>query len=256
MRWDPSQYGRFAAERGRPFLDLVARIGADSPRRVVDLGCGSGELTALLAARWPDAAVEGIDSSAEMIAVAQQLDSTVMFSLGDVTAWTSAPDVDVIVSNAVLQWVPSHRGLLASWASSLSAGGWLAIQLPGNFAEPAHTRMRELADSLRWADSLRGVLRHHDAVDAPSSYATLLLDAGLEVDAWETTYVHVLPGEDAVLEWLRGTGLRPVLAALSPAEAAEFSAALAAELRTAYPPGEHGTLFPFRRIFAVARRPY
>ena len=255
MRWDPSQYGRFAAERGRPFLDLVARIGAVAPQRVVDLGCGSGELTTLLADRWPAAAIEGIDSSAEMIGAAQRLDTRVSFSIGDLTTWAPPDEIDVIVSNAVLQWVPTHRTLLAAWAAALPPGGWLAFQVPGNFAAPAHTAMRELAASPRWADALRDVLRHDGAVDSPSSYATLLLDAGLVADAWETTYLHVLHGADPVLEWLRGTGLRPVLAALDAAEAADFSTELAAALRVAYPPSEHGTLFAFRRVFAVAHRP-
>ena len=254
MRWDPAQYERFAGPRARPFVDLVSRIEAESPRRVIDLGCGPGALTALLATRWPSAVVEGIDSSQEMIEAASALDTSVSFSVGDVTSWTMPADADVIVSNAVLQWVPDHQDLLAAWAAALPAGGWLAFQVPGNFAEPAHAAMRALAGSARWSAQLQGVLRHHDAVSEPSSYARLLLDAGLEVDVWETTYLHVLAGADPVLEWLRGTGLRPVLAALSAADGAEFSAALAAQLRAAYPPGEHGTLFPFRRIFAVAYR--
>lgn len=254
MRWDPAQYERFAGPRARPFVDLVSRIETDSPRHVVDLGCGPGALTALLAARWPAAIVEGIDSSAEMIEAARALDTSVSFSVGDVTSWTMPADADVIISNAVLQWVPDHQDLIAAWAAALLSGGWLGFQVPGNFAEPAHATMRELAGSARWATSLSGVLRHHDAVSEPSSYAQLLLDAGLEVDVWETTYLHVLPGADPVLEWLRGTGLRPVLAALSPTDGAEFSAELASRLREAYPPGEHGTLFPFRRIFAVAHR--
>lgn len=254
MRWDPAQYERFAGPRARPFVDLVSRIETDSPRHVVDLGCGPGALTALLAARWPAAIVEGIDSSAEMIEAARALDTSVSFSVGDVTSWTMPADADVIISNAVLQWVPDHQDLIAAWAAALPSGGWLGFQVPGNFAEPAHATMRELAGSARWATSLSGVLRHHDAVSEPSSYAQLLLDAGLEVDVWETTYLHVLPGADPVLEWLRGTGLRPVLAALSPTDGAEFSAELASRLREAYPPGEHGTLFPFRRIFAVAHR--
>jgi trans-aconitate 2-methyltransferase len=253
VRWDPQQYGQFAGERARPFLDLISRIGASSPRRVVDLGCGSGELTALLAARWPSAVVEGIDSSAEMVSSAAPADR-VTLRVEDVTSWTPAPDADVVVSNATLQWVPTHRSLLAGWASSLPSGGWLAFQVPGNFDSPSHTLMRSLAESPRWASSLNGVLRHDDAVGTPSEYAEILLAGGLIADVWETTYVHVLPGPDPVLEWVRGTALRPVMAALPPESYAQFEEEFAAELRNAYPAKAHGTLFPFRRIFAVAHR--
>jgi trans-aconitate 2-methyltransferase len=252
MRWDPEQYARFDRERARPFLDLVAQIDAETPRHVIDLGCGPGPLTALLAQRWPSARVEGIDASPEMIDAARALDTSVSFSLGDLSTWTPPDDADVIVSNAALQWVPGHTELVERWAGSLTAGGWLAFQVPGNFEQPAHAALRTVAASPRWA--LGDVLRHHDWVQSPSAYARLLLGAGLEVDAWETTYVHVLAGADAVLEWLRGTGLRPVLAALSAADGEEFSAELAARLRLAYPPGEQGTLFPFRRVFAVGHR--
>ena len=253
MRWDPQQYGRFADERARPFLDLINRIGATAPRRVVDLGCGSGALTALLAARWPDAVVEGIDSSAEMIASASPHER-VTLRVEDVTAWTPPPDADVVVSNATLQWVPTHRELLGSWAAALPADGWLAFQVPGNFDSPSHALMRSLASSPRWASALAGVLRHDDAVGTPSSYASILQAAGLVADVWETTYVHVLHGPDPVLEWVRGTALRPVLAALPTASHALFEEEYAAALRDAYPATEHGTLFPFRRVFAVAHR--
>ncbi|MEO8888298.1 MAG: trans-aconitate 2-methyltransferase [Jatrophihabitantaceae bacterium] len=264
MRWDPAQYSQYADERGRPFLDLLNRVGAVAPRRVVDLGCGPGNLTALLAARWPSALVEGVDSSAEMIERASRTVDGVAFGVGDVRSWEMPPDCDVLVSNATLQWVPTHVELLRSWAAALPAGGWLAIQVPGNFQSPSHTLMRSLAESARWAPLIGSVLRHEDAVGSPASYAALLLDAGLYVDAWETTYLHRLPGADPVLQWVRGTGLRPVLAALAdqtvavggatgPAGAA-FEAEYAAALRTAYPTAEHGTLFPFRRIFAVARK--
>jgi trans-aconitate 2-methyltransferase len=252
MRWDPQQYGRFAGERGRPFLDLVARIDAAAPRRVVDLGCGPGQLTALLADRWPGATVEGIDSSPEMIDAASP-GPGVSFRVGDVRDWDPS-DTDVIVSNATLQWVPEHRELVARWAAGLPSGGWLAFQVPGNFDAPSHVLMRSVAASPRWASALDGVLRHSDAVAAPEEYAQLLLGAGLAVDVWTTTYLHVLRGPEAVLEWVRGTGLRPVLQALSPTAAAEFEREYLDALRSAYPATPHGTLFPFRRIFAVGTR--
>jgi trans-aconitate 2-methyltransferase len=256
VRWDPEQYGRYASERGRPFLDLVAQIGAAAPRRVVDVGCGPGELTALLADRWPDALVEGIDSSPEMIHTAQRHSrDRLSFRIEDAARWRPQTDTDVIVSNATLQWVPGHQDLLRAWARSLPAQGWLAVQVPGNFDQPSHALMRQLAGSARWAEQLGGVLRHHDVVGDPQTYAELALDAGLTVQAWETTYVHVLQGADPVLDWVRGTGLRPVLAALGEQDGAEFEAAYAALLREAYPATDHGTLFPFRRVFVVAHRP-
>ena len=229
MRWDPAQYARYADERARPFFDLVDRIEHAAPRRVLDLGCGPGNLTAALAKRWPGALVEGIDSSPEMIerATAHATDR-LAFRLGDAATWQLPPDADVVVSNAMLQWVPGHQDLLREWAYRLPAGGWLAVQLPGNFDSPSHALMRRIADSPRWAAALDGVLRHHDSVWTPSQYATLLLDAGLRADAWETTYVHRLDGPDPVLDWVRGTGLRPVLAALSDADGAQFEVEYAA----------------------------
>jgi trans-aconitate 2-methyltransferase len=252
MQWDPVQYGRYADERGRPFLDLVGRVGASSPRRVVDLGCGPGSYTALLADRWPTAAVEGIDSSPEMIAAAPAAER-LTFRVGDVVDWDPS-GVDVIISNATLQWVPTHRALVSTWAAALPPGGWLAFQVPGNFDSFSHVLMRSLAESQRWASSLRGILRHDEAVGTPEEYAHLLLAAGLRADVWETTYVHILPGADPVLEWLRGTGLRPVMQALPPASYALFEEEFAVQLRQAYPPTPQGTLFPFRRIFAVGSR--
>jgi trans-aconitate 2-methyltransferase len=255
MQWDPQQYGQFTDERGRPFVDLVSRIAATSPRRVVDLGCGTGRMTALLAQRWPGAIVEGIDSSAEMIAAATP-GERLSFRVGEVETWVPPPDADVIVSNATLHWVPTHRSLVAAWAAALPADGWLAFQVPGNFGSLSHTLMRALAESPRWASSLTGVLRHGEAVATPEEYAELLLAAGLDADVWETTYVHVLSGADPVLEWVRGTALRPIMAALPPASYASFEEEFAAELRQAYPATKHGTtLFAFRRIFAVGHRP-
>jgi trans-aconitate 2-methyltransferase len=254
VRWDPAQYGRFAVERDRPFFDLIARIEATTPRHVVDVGCGEGHLTAALAQRWPDAIVEGIDSSAEMIAEATDV-AGVTFSVAEAADWAHAEDVDVIVSNAALQWVPQHHQLMARWAVALPKDGWLAIQVPGNFNSLSHVLMRKLARDGPWAATLQDVVHDSDWVGTSDSYAEVLLDAGLSADVWETTYWHVLHGDDPVLEWIRGTALRPILAALSAAEADEFAAALAIKLREAYPPGAHGTMFPFRRVFAVGHKP-
>lgn len=252
MRWDPTQYERYADDRGRPFHDLLARVAATDPHRVVDVGCGPGTLTAGLAQRWPTAMIEGLDSSAEMIETASALaDDRVSFRLEDAATWIPPVDIDMIISNATLQWVPDHQPIVARWAAALRVGGWLAFQVPGNFGSPSHTIMRELAESPRWRGSLEGVLRHADAVAEPSVYDALLRAAGLVADVWETTYLHLLAGEDPVLQWVRGTGLRPVLTALSKDDAAEFETQYGALLREAYPPTPQGTVFSFRRIFAV-----
>jgi trans-aconitate 2-methyltransferase len=268
--WDPEQYLRFDDERSRPFFDLAARIQAGQPRLVVDLGCGPGQLTAALARRWPGAQVQGIDSSAEMIAAATRLAEDagrdgasraggagaagrLSFALGDVRDWKPDQAVDVIISNALLQWVPGHADLLPQWAAMLVPGGWLAFQVPGNFDQPSHAILRELAGSPRWRDALAGVELNRQAAD-PAQYVDLLSRAGCAVDAWETTYLHVLPGEDPVLEWYKGTGLRPVLTALDAARAAEFLAEYGAGVRAAYPRQPYGTVLPFRRVFVVARR--
>jgi trans-aconitate 2-methyltransferase len=259
--WDPAQYLRFGDERSRPFFDLVGRIRAEHPRQVVDLGCGPGQLTATLARRWPDAQIRGIDSAAEMIAAAEQLRRDapaaglrgLSFARGDVRDWRPDETVDVIVSNAVLHWVPDHEKLLAGWVGTLAPGGWLAFQVPGNFDQPSHAVLRELAGSPRWRSLLADVPLNRQAAD-PAEYVDLLSRAGCAVDAWETTYLHVLPGEDPVLEWYKGTGLRPVLAALDPAQATAFLAEYAAEVRAAYPPAPYGTILPFRRVFVVASR--
>jgi trans-aconitate 2-methyltransferase len=255
--WDPGEYGRFGDERSRPFFDLLGRVGAQAPEAVVDLGCGPGTLTAALARRWPQAEVRGIDSSAEMIEAAQALRPGVgprlSFALGDVRDWQPDGGVDVIVSNAVLQWVPDHLDVVARWAGFLPAGGWLAFQIPGNYEQPADRAIRELARSDRWRPLLADVQLNRQAED-PAQYLDLLARAGFEADAWETTYLHVLPGADPVVGWYQGTGLRPVLAALPPDQAADFLADYRARTREAYPAAPYGTVFPFRRVFTVAVR--
>ncbi|MHA7273976.1 trans-aconitate 2-methyltransferase [Arthrobacter sp. TMT4-20] len=254
MRWDPTQYSLFSDHRGRPFLDLVGRVDHAAPRVVVDLGCGPGDLTRLLAERWPDAGVLGIDSSADMVQRANdQADPppNLRFETGDIRDFSPADDVDVVVTNAVLQWVPGQAELVQKWARVLRPGAWLALQVPGNFGSPAHTLLRELAGSNAWRDKLGGVLRHTDVVSEPEEYLRMLSEAGMTADVWETTYQHVLTGPDPVLQWLKGTGLRPVLNALSDDDGAAFVEQYAALLRGAYPEEPWGTVFGFRRIFAV-----
>jgi trans-aconitate 2-methyltransferase len=216
------------------------------------LGCGPATLTRDLAARWPTAGVEGVDDSPEMIERARaEAGELVELTLADIRDWTPGTPVDVLLSNATLQWVPGHLGLLDRLAGFLAPGGELAVQVPGNFDEPSHTELRALAASGPWRDRLTDV--RWPAVEEPATYLARLAALGLDVDAWETTYYQVLPGDDAVLEWMRGTGLRPVLTALADdGERAAFEAEYAARLRRAYPRHEHGTVLPYRRIFLVA----
>jgi trans-aconitate 2-methyltransferase len=256
--WDPARYLRYAGERARPFADLVARIDAESPRVVVDLGCGEGALTASLAERWPTARVTGIDSSEAMLAAAAAyaVPGRVEFAAGDVRDWRPDGPVDVLVTNAVLHWVPGHDRLLADWATHLAPGGWLAVQVPGNFRAPTHALLADLCRSSRWAARLADAGPDPDAVLDPADYFGVLTAGGLVADVWETTYLHVLTGADPVLAWVRSTVLRPVLARLGEDDAAEFTASYAAALREAYPARSDGTtLLPFRRIFAVGSRP-
>jgi trans-aconitate 2-methyltransferase len=259
--WDPAQYLHFADERSRPFYDLTGRIGATDPSYVADLGCGPGQLTASLAVRWPEAEVLGIDSSAEMIRAAQQADhgeaacgGRLSFAVGDINHWQPDRPVDVITSNAVLQWVPNHLELLPRWADFLAPAGWLAFQLPGNFDQPTHAVLRELASSARWRGQLADVQLNRQAGD-PGQYLDLLARQGLIVDAWETTYLHVLRGPDPVTDWYKGSGLRPVLAALDAEDANNFVAEYSQQVQKHYPATPYGTVLPFRRVFVVAWRP-
>jgi len=251
--WNPDVYLAFADHRGRPFFDLTARVAADSPRRVVDLGCGPGNLTVTLSQRWPDAVVEAVDSSQEMVAAARErgLDAVV----GTIAEWSPKPDTDVVISNAALQWVPEHAELLVGWAKTLPAGAWIAMQVPGNFNAPSHVAVREVARREPFADALRDMpWREADVVANPERYADLLTDAGCAVDAWETTYVHQLTGETPVLDWITGTALTQVKSRLSEQDWQRYRKAIIPVLAEAYPARADGTtFFPFRRIFVVAR---
>ncbi|BBZ79117.1 putative trans-aconitate 2-methyltransferase [Mycolicibacterium anyangense] len=253
MMWDPQTYLTFADERSRPFYDLLARVSIEAPRRVVDLGCGPGNLTEQLIRRWPGAIVEGLDSSPEMVAAAQK--RGIDASLGDVSGWVPRPDTDVVLSNAALQWVPEHRELLASWARHLAPGAWIAVQVPGNFDAPSHAAIRQLASSEGWLELLHDIpFRTGQVVESPTGYAELLTDAGCRVDAWETTYLHQLSGADAILNWVTGTALTPVRERLTDDQWAQFRAELAPMIDAEYPVRRDGLVFfPFRRIFFVAQ---
>jgi trans-aconitate 2-methyltransferase len=251
--WNPDVYLAFADHRGRPFFDLLSRVGADKPRRVVDLGCGPGNLTARLTQRWPGAVVEAWDSSPEMVQSARE--RGVDAGVSDVRDWAPKPDTDVVLSNATLHWVPEHAELLVRWSGQLAAGAWIAMQVPGNFDAPSHEAVRELARREPWVEPLQDLpFREGKVVDTPIGYAELLTDAGCTVDAWETTYVHQLTGEHPVLEWITGTALRPVQSRLTEPQWQEFRAELIPLLDAAYPVRPNGTTFlPFRRIFVVAQ---
>ncbi len=252
--WDPGKYGEFAAERSRPFFDLVDRVGI-VPSSVVDLGCGPATLTSALLERWPGARVTGVDSSPEMVATARAhaVPDRLDIELADIRDWRPAHPVDLVVSNAALQWVPEHRRLIPSLASFLAPGGVLAFQVPGNFTSPSHVVLDELCASPPWQDRLDGRNRRKPASAEPQQYLEDLAACGLAAVVWETTYYHVLAGEDPVVEWLRGTALRPILEELAPGDADAFCEELRLRLRRAYPPGPFGTVLPYRRIFAVAR---
>jgi trans-aconitate 2-methyltransferase len=252
--WDPEQYLRFAGERASPFFDLVAAISHPNPAMVVDLGCGPGGLTATLAVRWPDARIVGIDESAEMIARARRhtIAGRLTFHEADVSSWQEAQPVDVILSNACFHWVPDHAMLLDRLTSLLAPGGVLAFQVPDNSAEPSHRLLRELVASAEWADPLAGAPT--PTVAGTDWYVRYLSGKGLQVNAWETTYYHVLEGSQAVSEWVRGTTLRPLLELLSPDQEERFLTTYSELLEEVYPQSELGIIYRFHRIFVVARK--
>lgn len=252
--WDPQTYLAYADERSRPFGELVARIRVDDARHVADLGCGPGHLSHVLRARWPGATVTGVDSSPEMVARARADDDDprTRYELADLRTWRPDGPVDVLVTNAALQWVPGHLDLLPALQDAVGPGGALALGVPGNFDAPSHVLLRELARRPEYVPHLREVV--HPAAHDAETYLDVLSGPGWVVDAWETTYLHVLQGPDPVLRWVRGTGARPVLAALPPDLRARFEAEYGVALRAAYPESAHGTVLPFRRVFAVAHR--
>lgn len=252
MAWDPKTYLSFENERTRPAAELLARIPSDSPKRVIDLGCGPGNSTALLAARWPDALLEGLDNSAEMLAQAKASGVRANWIHSDIASWSSSAAYDVVYANAALQWVGNHQTLLPKLMSHVEPGGSFAFQVPKNFDEPSHVILRALADEPRWREQLKSA-REWWSVHAPAEYYAMLEPHASRIDIWETEYLQVLDGEDAVYRWTSGTGARPFINALSGQDRDDFIAVYKRRLQSAYPTRPTGrTLFPFQRLFAVA----
>lgn len=254
--WDPLQYAQFSDERSRPFYDLFGRLGNLTLTRIVDLGCGSGELTRLFHKRWRGAEVVGLDSSKEMLemAAAYADGDRLRFVQADIGQWQAQEPVDLIFTNAALQWVPDHQTLIPRLAQQLASKGVLAVQMPDNFFAPSHRVVREVAGSRAWGVPVDDLMAR-TYVQPLHWYIETLQSLGLEVEAWATEYQHILQGEDPVLEWIKGTALRPYLKRLEPVGQVDvFLKEVGAALRQAYPSSPYGTLFPFRRIFFIATR--
>lgn len=254
MTWDPAIYLKYGGERTRPAADLLARVPVIEPHNVVDLGCGPGNSTALLAARWPAAHVTAVDADPAMLDRAWRSGPRCRYVQADIATWKPDPAPDVIFSNAVLHWLDDHENLFPRLMRSLPAGGVLAVQMPRNFDAPSHALLRDVARKGPWAATLEPLLREHPVAD-PQVYHRWLAPLSGALEIWETTYLVRLSGADPVLSWMRGTSLRPLLDALDPKSAAQYEATYAERLREAYPREADGvTLFPFRRLFIVATR--
>ena len=252
--WSAAQYAKFEDERSRPAAELLARVPLDQPRRVVDIGCGPGNSTELLVARFPAAEVIGLDSSPEMLAAARKRLPASSFVEADVAAWIPQPRTDLLFSNAVFHWVTDHRAVLARLLAALPSGGVLAIQVPDNLGEPTDAIVREMAATGPWKAKFVEPIQR-EAISAPAEYYDLLRPLAARVDIWATVYSHVLSSPAAILEWVKGTGLRPYLARLDEDEERAWLAEYESRLAQAYPPRVDGcVLFRFPRLFMVAVR--
>ena len=256
MSWSAKQYVAFEDERTRPVRDLLGALPPIDARTVIDVGCGPGNSTEVLAARYPQARISGTDSSADMIAAARRRLPQIHFEVQDLRDWKDAGPFDVILANAVLQWVPDHESLLPVLIEKLSPGGALAVQMPDNLQEPAHRLMREIAAAGPWAAKLARSAEARAPLPSAVWYYELLRPMCSRVDLWRTTYQHVLSGgAAAVVEWFKGSGLRPFLEPLSAAERDAYLTRYTAAIAGAYPPVADGSvLLPFPRVFLVAIR--
>ncbi|MDF3202140.1 MULTISPECIES: trans-aconitate 2-methyltransferase [unclassified Pseudomonas] len=253
MTWSAKQYSMFEQQRTRPVRDLVAAIPEGDVRTAVDLGCGPGNSTEVLAERFPKALVTGMDSSDDMLIDARKRLPTLNFELADIGAWNPAQKFDVILANASLQWLPDHATLYPHLVNQLTEGGTLAVQTPDNLDEPAHKLAREIAADGPWAAKI-GAVKHNERHTA-SYYFELLSKHCSTVDVWRTTYHHPLAGSAAVVEWFKGSALRPFLAPLTDSEKSAFLDEYLARITQAYPALADGTvLLPFPRLFIIATR--
>ncbi len=253
MTWDPTQYLKFAGERLQPAIDLLQRIPLASPAMVVDMGCGAGNLTPLFRARWPDAKITGVDSSPEMLAKARAQYPQASYVEASFAEWRPPEPVDLLYSNAALHWLGDHETLFLSLFSIVKPGGYMAVQMPRNFAAPSHTNILAAAEAGPWAPKLLPLLRRNPVAE-PGFYWRLLHGKAAELHIWETEYTQVLSGENPVAEFTKGSALKPLLDALGAEEGAAFEADYRARIAKAYPKEANGsTLFPFRRLFILAR---
>ncbi|HTN12810.1 MAG TPA: methyltransferase domain-containing protein [Acetobacteraceae bacterium] len=252
MQWDPTQYLRYGGERLRPALDLMAQVRLSAPAHVVDLGCGPGNVTAILKQRWPEADVLGIDSSPEMLEKARLAAPDCRFAQGSFGDWAPEVAPALIYSNAALHWLDGHETLFPRLLGLLAKGGVLAVQMPGMHAAPLRALQNEIAANGPWADELADADFARPILEPPA-YWDLLRPHCAALDMWETTYMHALQGEDAAVQWAMGTSLKPFLDRLSGDLRAGFLAAYTEAMREPYPRRADGsTLVPFRRVFMVA----
>jgi trans-aconitate 2-methyltransferase len=252
MSWDPQQYARFTGHRLRPALDLIARIPIERPRNVVDLGCGTGNVTRMLRSRWPEAAITGVDGSPQMLAEARRAATDIAWEQSDIAVWNPPEKFDLVFSNAALHWLDDHSALFTRICGNVASGGVLAVQMPRNFGAPSHTLIHELACSPTWHDALAGLHRAQPVL-APAAYYELLAPKVRSLDIWEAEYLQILEGENPVAEWTKGTWLAPLLDALAPGRRAAFESEYRRLVAQAYPRQADGkTLFHFRRLFIVA----
>jgi len=254
MTWNPAQYLKFAQPRFRPAQDLLARITAESPQTIYDLGCGAGNITQLLAERWPLAKITGIDDSEEMLAQAAKSQSNISWQQQSIAGWAPNQPADLIFTNAALHWLPNHAELFPRLMNCLAPGGVLAVQMPRNFNAPSHALVAETIRLGPWRSKLEPLLRPPPVGD-PLFYYELIEPYASGVDIWETEYLQVLQGKDPVKEWTKGTWLIQFLEELDISERLSFEDDYAQRVAQAYPPQKNGsTLFPFRRLFMIVQR--